>query len=436
MPKRLRRSVPWEFVGQGAAIFAATMFTNLAMFAYHVVLSRSLGVERYGVLYTLVSAATFIAVVASILTIVIARLFAEANVTANQKLLRSLAGSSLRRGSLAGIAAGLVLAAISLPMSAFLHLQTPEAVLALALFAATQFVLAAGRGVLQGLQKFVPLAWSIVLESFIRTALAIWLISLGHGVTFAVGSYAAGSLVGMIFTIWCVVKVAPPLWERSGLATSGILRLSTGAAVSTLAVAALGILDVVLVRHYFDNVTSSIYSAVSLAGKIVYLAAGFLPTLLLPKATASAFKGGKSWRVLLPAAASMAVMSCVTLILFWFVPGSLIRAVTSAQYADASSYVFRYAIAMTFLGATNALIAYRIALSDFRFIPGAVGAVVLQAVCIAFLHHSLGQVIAIVIATNAAAFAAVALGLPGRLRAGSGAVQIDPLIVAEELERV
>lgn len=423
-------------MSQGAAIFAATMFTNLAMFAYHVALSRSLGVERYGVLYTLVSAATFIAVIASILTIVIARLLAEAAVKTNRDLLRSLVGSSLRRGTLAGVAASVVLLAIALPMASFLHLQTPAAVFALVVFAGTQFVLAAARGVLQGLQKFFPLAWSLVVEAFLRTALAIWLTWLGHGVTYAVGAYALGSLIAMVYTVWYVVRIIPPSRERTGLAKTGILRLSSGAAISTLAIAALGILDVVLVRHYFDNLTSSIYSAVSLAGKLVYLAAGFLPTLLLPKATATAFEGGKSWRILLPAGAAMAIMSGVTLILFWLVPGQLIRAVTGPQYAGAAQYIFRYAIAMTFLGATNALIAYRIALSDFSFIPGAVFAVVLQGVCIALFHNSIDQVILIVIGTNAAAFAAVAFGLPGRLRSGSGVMQIDPMLIAEELESI
>lgn len=412
------------------------MFTNLAMFAYHVALSRSLGVDRYGVLYALVSAATFIAVIANILTVVIARVIAEARATAGSDLVSALVASALRRGTIAGFAAAALLLVLAFPLAGFLHLQTAGAVFALVFFTATQFVLAAARGVLQGLQRFFALAWSLVLEALIRTTLAIWIVSIGHGVTAAVAAYAVGSALAMGYTLWTTFRLTAPRSRATGLGSRAIARLSAGAAASTLAIAALGILDVVLVRHYFDNVTSSIYSAVSLAGKIVYLAAGFLPTVLLPKTTATLFEGRNPWKVLVPAAVTMFVMASVTLVMFALFPQPLIYLITGPRYAAASHYVFRYALAMTFLGATNAMVAFRIALSDFAFIPAAIAAVLIQAICIVIFHRTLDQVVAIVIATNAAAFAAVVAGLPQRLRSASGAVQMDPVLVAEELEGI
>jgi len=191
---------------------------------------------------------------------------------------------------------------------------------------------------------------------------------------------------------------------------------------------------VVLVRHYFNNETSSVYGAVSLAGKMVYFAVGFLPTVVLPKATAGALAGERPARVLLPATLIMIAMAAVSLSIFWIVPGALVAAMTGHQYGDAVPYVFRYALAMTFLGASNAFIAYRLGVSDFKFVPAALVMVIAEAGAIALVHSTIDQVITIVIVFNVAVLAVVVYGLGKKNAFAPITGETDPMLIAEEIQ--
>ncbi len=402
------------------------------MFAFHFVLSRKLGLAQYGALYTVISMATFIAVLGGILTIVIARLIAEHR--REPQKLSLLCGSALKMSSYIGIAFFFVLLALSIPIAQFLRVPDIAVVMFLALFAGGQLALAGLRGVLQGLQEFPRLAMTLIVEAFVRTGLAIAMATLGSGIAAAVGAYAVGTIIAIAYAVLAVRRSTHLSFGAAGMAAGRVARLSFGAAFSTLAIAALGIIDVLLVRHYFSNAASSIYGAVSLAGKMVYFAVGFLPTIVLPKATAGALSGDRPARVLLPASLIILFMSFVSLAVFWLLPGPIVAAMAGHQYDAAVPLVFRYAVAMTFLGASNAFVAYRLGVNDFSFIPAALLLVVAEGVAITFLHRTLDEVIAIVIVVNAVVLAAVLFGLGRKSAFTPRVLEIDPMLIAEEIQ--
>ena len=172
------------------------------MFAFHVVLSRKLGLAQYGALYTLISIATFIAVLGGILTIVIARLIAEHRTETER--LSLLCGSSLKQSAYIAAGALLVMLALSVPIAKFLRVADVTAVVFLAVFAGGQLALAGLRGVLQGLQQFPRLAASLIIEAFVRTGLAIALAVAGLGIAAAIGAYALGTIVAIGYCVYAV----------------------------------------------------------------------------------------------------------------------------------------------------------------------------------------------------------------------------------------
>jgi O-antigen/teichoic acid export membrane protein len=402
------------------------------MFAFHVVLSREFGLARYGALYTVISIATFIGTMGSILTIIVARLVAE--LRDEPQRLALLCGSSLRKSAYIGALICVVVAAFTVPISHFLRISELSVVFLLAVYAGTQIALAALRGVLQGLQEFARLALSLILEALVRTGLAIVMALYGLGVVSSVGAYVLGALLAVGFSFGAVFRSTRIHFGRARLSTSRVMNLSFGAAFSVLAIAALSTVDVLLVRHFFDNVSSSVYGALSLAGKMVYFAVGFLPTVLLPKATSNALSGAKPLKILLPATLLIIVLSCIALGAFWLFPVWIINVLTGGQYAAAAHYLFRYGLAMAFLGASNAFVAYRIGVGDFRFIPAALVLVVSEAAVITMFHSTLDQVVTIVVAVNAAVLAVVLYGLGRKPTFTVGEFQPDPALIAEEVQ--
>ena len=402
------------------------------MFTFHVVLSREFGLTRYGALYTVISIATFIGTMGGILTIIVARLVAEHR--EEPERLSLLCGSSLKKSSYVGAVTCVLVASLSVPISQFLRVPEVSVIVFLAIYAGGQIALAGLRGVLQGLQEFSRLAGSLILEALVRTGLAIAMALFGFGVASAVGAYVLGAVVAIGYSLLAVRHSTRLRFGGAGLSTSRVVRLSFGAALSTLAIAALSIVDVLLVRHFFNNVTSSVYGAVSLAGKMIYFAVGFLPTVVLPKATSNSLSGAKPFQILFPATLLILTLSCIALGAFWFFPRLIIEVLTGGQYTAAAQYVFRYGLAMAFLGASNAFVAYRIGVNDFKFIPAALLLVVAEVVAITLLHRTLDQVITIVIIVNAAVLVAVLYGLGRNNIFKAGSLQTDPMLVAEEVQ--
>lgn len=424
-----------EFMRHSAVIFIATMVMNAAMFAFHMALSRELQVAEYGTLYSLVAIATFLSVLAGILSTIIARIMAEARDTFTRVSLELAVGMSLKYSAIVGLCTLMILLVLGAPLSSYLDIPNGWPLIALSLVGATQFLLAGARGILQGLESFVPLSVSLALEAAIRTSLAVLFGAVGFGVAGALVAYVIGAVAVIAYSIFQVRRLVMPRFGTLPVPVSGIFKLSMGAALCTLAVAALGTIDVLVVRHYFSGPVSGLYGAISLTGKVAFFAAAFLPTVILPKATTSAARGDAARQVLVPASVSIIAVAGAFLMIYGWFPDFAVAILTGPRYAAAAPYVFRYSIAMSFLGATNAFVAYQIGISDFRFLPFLLLTVAAEAVGLVLFHQSFNVIITVVICTNCAAMLAVLSGSlwPHRPK---GAVPMDPVLIAEDLQRV
>jgi O-antigen/teichoic acid export membrane protein len=188
------------------------------------------------------------------------------------------------------------------------------------------------------------------------------------------------------------------------------LRLSRSIVVSSTAIALISTVDVILARHYLTNVESGAYAAVALVGKTLFFAMSFMPTVLLPKAAQSA-SAADLRKLLLNAGLVMGALSALALAVFFFVPGALIRLLAGQGYENAASYVFSYGIAMAALGAANGFAAYRIGVSDFRYVRFAVILACVEIIGIAVFHGSIGQIVSIVLAVTIGLLVAVLWGI-------------------------
>src|SRR5581483_4878705 len=150
-------------VRQGALAFAATMILNLGGFAFHAVASRRIGVADYGVLYTLISVGTILAVPANLAAPVIARFAAEFGILHDDRHVRRLVLDVARVfGWLALLYIAVAVAAMR-PIADFLHAPIWPGPL-VALIGGALLFSGVLRAVAQGTQDFVGYARSCVAD--------------------------------------------------------------------------------------------------------------------------------------------------------------------------------------------------------------------------------------------------------------------------------
>lgn len=398
-------------VRQGALVFAATMVLNLGGFVFHAVASRRIGVEDYGVLYTLISASTILAVPASLAAPVIARFAAEFRVLHDDRHVRRLVLDIVRFAGLLGF--GYVACSIVLmrPAAAFLHAPIWPAPL-VALIGATLLLSGVLRSVAQGTQDFSGFARSCVADGVCKIIGVLALTGLGLGLFGGIAGFlfgAAGGVTAIALTLLtryrpvadCTIRYD---WRR--IAVSGL-----GSAAITLSGALIGSADVILIKHFFDANQAGIYAAASLGGKVLLYFVGFVPTILLPQATERHVRGERTRYALAMCVAVLFVISIVGLVALKFFGIVLLHALVGHAFDAAQPLLLPYSVAMMFLALSGVLGSYGIATHRIAFAGPLLTGVFGTLIAVVFVHSTLTQVVNVIAIGNAFTAVAVACAL-------------------------
>jgi O-antigen/teichoic acid export membrane protein len=345
------------------------MVGSLFLYAFHFILSRWLGVERYGTLASLVAAILLVTVFATIGATIVARFAAEFDAVGDDARLRRLCDVLL--WWCAGIVTVTVAGGyfIRTPISNFLHIGDPGLIVLAAFAAALSVALPIIRGVLQGAQRFTAFATSSLIEQAGKTLVAVALVAAGFGVIGAVGGIAAGLLIAFVYT-YMVLRAtftAPPGRIRIDVRRLGIT--TSGIACSIFGITTLMFFDVVLAKHYLGAEQAGLYGAATLSGRVIYTVISFLPTILLPKATARFASGQSASRLFLQAIGAAAAFSALALAFYALFPGFVIRMFAGAAFAAAAPLVLPLSAATAMLAMANVVISYKIGLHRFDFVP-------------------------------------------------------------------
>ncbi len=405
---RLQGSI---MVRQGVLVFAATMVLNLGGFAFHAVASRRIGVDAYGILYALISTSTILAVPANLAAPVIARFAAEFVVLHDDRHIRRLVLDIVRFFGFLGLLYLVASVFVMRPAGSFLHAPVWAAPL-VALIGATMLLSLVLRAIAQGTQDFAGFARSCVADGVAKVVGVVLFTMVGLALFGGVLGFfcgAVGGAVAMGMTLFahyrnvedCTIRYD---WRR--IAVSGI-----GSAAITLAGALIGSADVILVKHFFDADQAGVYSAASLAGKVLLYFVGFVPTVLLPQATERHVRGERTRYALAMCVGILFAISVVGLIAVKFFGIVLLHALVGHAFDGAEPLLLPYSIAMMFLALSSVLGSYGIATHRIAFAAPLLIGVVGTLSAVVYAHSSLEQVVHVVAAGNAITAVAVAVGL-------------------------
>lgn len=402
----LQRVLRSEFLRHGSIVFASTTLVNAFNYLFHAVISRNIGVADYGALSSLFAGLALLSVPAGILTMIVVKFAAEFRALDDRAGVRALAEGVIRWTTLAAVLAVVLGLFLRGAIGAWLHIGNLLAIgLAIAIFGLT-IVLPGARGILQGTQDFGRLALSTGIEAGAKCAFGVSFVYAGMGLGGAMFGYACGTAFSLAFTLIAVRTHFGAARKPLTIDVPRLWRTTGGVGLSTLALTTLGFADVLLVKHFFDPQSAGLYGAVSLTGKALLFAVGFVPTIVLPKATARAMAGESPLPILAQAAGAIVLLSTCGLTVLALFPGLAVRVMAGASFGAASQYVLSYGIAMAMLAATAMVATYKIGIHRFDFVGALLAVMIGEIVAISFLHDSLGSVIRILMIGHGLALAA------------------------------
>jgi O-antigen/teichoic acid export membrane protein len=408
----VRRVLRSDFVRHGLLVFASTSLVNLFNYFFHFFMSRRLGVVDYGALASIFAGLVIVSVPSAIVTMVVVRYAAEFKAVGDTPRLRTLGDRVLFWTTLVGLAALAACAVLRDPIARYLNIDDARAVAVAGSVLALAFVVPAVRGVVQGAQDFRRLAVSTAMDACGKLVFGIGLVLAGFGLVGAILGFACGSLISLLYTIGVVRSYAPPTPARLRIDVRRLLITTRGVALSTFALTSMGFADVLLVKHFFSPHVAGLYGAISLVGKVLLFVVGFVPTVVLPKATARATSGQPVMPILLQAFGATLLISGAGLAVIAVAPQVVLRLMAGGAFAAAAPYVFSYAVAMTLLAALSLVTTYQIGLARFSFVPLLVTVAAGEIVAIQFFHADIRQVINILLTGHGIALLGCLLTVP------------------------
>jgi len=401
---RLRVLASSDFARHGALVFGAMTLINALGYAFHFAISRKVGVEQYGVLASLNAGYMLGMVASTIAGTVVVKYAAEFRALGDTAHLAALVRRLSVYASLAAVGFIAFGIASAPAIASYLKIANVPAVMLCLVVMGISMVTPTLRAVFTGVEDFRTMSVSGVMESTFKAVFGIGMVYAGYGVAGAFGGWAVGSFITLAFTMTVLLmrfRRAP----KTALYIDGrrLVQTMAGVSAATMLLTAIGYADVIIVKHYADPTTAGLYGALSLSGKILLFFVGFVPTVLLPKASRRALAGQSPGSILAAAMGLVFAFSSAGLIGYYLFPAFVITTLAGASFAPAAPYVFSYGIAMVLLAALNTVATYKIGIHRYDFVWPLGACTVLELAGIAFYHSNLSQIIGVLIAGNAVA---------------------------------
>lgn len=347
----------------------ATAVLNLSMAGFHRVMSQGLGPD-YAELAALIALANVLGVLTQGISTNLVKVFADDVARGGRPAAkgRLLLLQPIFLKFMLG--AALFLALLAWPTVSFLKLQSPVPYLMLALSLVVSLPLLLVRAQVQGTLRFGVLGSSLAAEGLGRLGFALLVVAAGLGVTGAFEAALVGQLVGFslcVGAIWSEEPASKVPEQEIGKDSKELWRDISVLGLFSL----LCFLDVLTVKHRFDEVPAAMYSRAALVAKSFLYLASALNMVLLPEISLKRREGiAEAQRVLLRFLAAAFGIELLGLAMLWALTPLVIRILCGSDpgFLDLVPLVRGFSAAVVPLALSQLVIYYLLAMRDYRII--------------------------------------------------------------------
>ncbi|ABD10434.1 hypothetical protein ThrDRAFT_04400 [Frankia casuarinae] len=370
--KRLKQTRGTRLRGavRGAIPLAlAGLLANLANMGVTLIIARALSTRSYGAVAQLIAIFFIVSMPGSALLVGVVRRIT----TWQHSGQLDLVAQWVRRVRRVGVALVLVVAMLAVAARGFvaheLSLPGPGGVAEIVTAGAAWCLLCVDRGLLQCGRLYPALAANLLVDAAVKTVFTIGLVLAGLDETGAAIAVLLGVLAALAHTRStlrrhpdAVVGMSP----EPGSPAAPTARLAVEVGTALVALAMLGLLQNidVLMQGRLAPDRSGSYAAVSVASKVLVLAAVVLAGFLLPEAADRRHLGQHALHQLGATLAILLVPALGLLSAALLAPDTLLSLAFGPRFTDASGALLPLAAAMTCLGATVLFTHYLLALGE------------------------------------------------------------------------
>jgi len=377
----------------GALLAAATGVSILAAYGFLLAAGRILGTEDYGSFAALLGLLTIIVLPAGALQMAVSREVSRSLATGDEPAARRLAHGTLRASAVATLPLVVVMVALAPLVSSVLNIHSTPAVVIAVLSLSTALVYPVAMGVLQGEQRFVPLASLYVIPWVVRLVVLGIAAAAGARLGGAVVATLAGAVVSMAVAYALIRPAIRGAEKLSRADLRSFLVYLWPVAVALIGIALLTNVDVLIVKARFSGHDAGAYAAASAFARVGFFLPAAILTVLFPRTAARQARGEETEDILGRSLFATAGF-CGLLALVYAAAGTgLVTLTYGADYAKGGEVLAPFALAMGLFSLANVLVGYHLSRNETRYAWIVAGAVVVQVVALTTIPNGLEGVV-------------------------------------------
>lgn len=387
-----------DMTHHGLVMVFFSILSGIFGYLYQLSMGILLSSEDYGILYSLFSLFTIVAVLTQTISISVANFVSKAKAQERLSGVNYLWRFFLKRTFILGLGLFLVLALLSPIISKFLSISNNLYPIIIFATLVVAFVYPTNLGVLQGLQRFLPLGFTQTLLTFSRFLLGFVLVYLGFGLfggLLAVPiSFLLAFLIGILFLRGL------PQYGNELINTGGIVSYSGLSFFSFLAFTTLISVDIILARHFIPEVSGD-YSAISVLGKIAFYVPAGIAFALFPK-TSGLFALEEKTRPIFGQATLLCLLIAGTVVIIYLCfPEMVANLFFREKYPLIAPYLFRYSLAMALYSFCFLFINYLLSLNQTKVAYPLLGVMAVELGLLFLFHANIDQFVNVMLISSA-----------------------------------
>jgi O-antigen/teichoic acid export membrane protein len=366
-----------SFEKTGVLIFAVSMLSSGLSYLFQILCGRLLNTSEYGQINTLFSMISILAVIGSALGLSIAKYIAEA---------KTDYGGEIKTILKQAIYISPVFITVTIIM--FHFFTNSNLYISIITAIATYFAAFASifYGVLQGKKKFYKVNVFNMISPLCKLVIGISLLVIGLSYHSVIYTLIVGSIITILYGFVNSKKLINFNSQPNKNNINEIYKYFIFTFISTICLTIFNNFDILLIKSYFNNEITGMYSSAALFGKIIlYIPTAFI-TMMVPivaesKSNKESFNTLKKTFIM-----SFSLSSIACLCLFAF-KKLIIKILMGDKYLPSAEFVLPTCIMMLALVCVTIFVNYSIIENDKFFAISSCFATIISSVILTFIFN-------------------------------------------------
>jgi O-antigen/teichoic acid export membrane protein len=376
-------------------VFAGSSLANFLNLIYQLLIAHKLAPQDFAVFNSLLAIYLLLSNPLGTLQLAVAKYSSDFAARGEPQRVKELISGLFRKSIWLSLITFVVFIFISFHIIDTLKIDSPFLGYILAVLLAFAWIAPVLSGALQGLELFPWLVGSSLISGIFKIAFTVFFIYLGFQIAGALGALLISVILGICISIAPLRGYLFYRGPEKGFNFGKIIAYLLPTAVSSACFIWLVSFDMVLVKIFFSNEASGIYSLAQMVGKIFLFLPGTISLVMFPRTSGlNAIKSDT--KSVLRKSLFYGFCMCFSAVVFYNIfPEFVLRVLTGKAIPESVLLGRLFGVSMTLYALCFILINYYLSVYNLKFIKYLIASVVIQFCAIVFFHNSLTQIQAI-----------------------------------------